>query len=134
VRIGALAASVGTTVRTVRYYEELGLLSGERTAGGHREYDDADVERLRELVRLKQLLGLTLEELQAVMAGEDARAARRRAWHSASSASERERLLAEGLAHTESLLEMVRRRRADLEAFEAELLARRARITELVSA
>jgi hypothetical protein len=38
------------------------------------------------------------------------------------------------LAHTESLLEMVRRRRADLEAFEAELLARRARITELVSA
>ena len=33
-RIGALAAAAGTTVRTVRYYEELGLLSGERTAGG----------------------------------------------------------------------------------------------------
>jgi DNA-binding transcriptional MerR regulator len=132
-RIGALASAVGTTVRTVRYYEELGLLSGERTAGGHREYEDADVDRLRELMHLKHLLGLSLDELREVMAGEDARAVRRRAWESASSAV-RERLLAEGLSHTESLLELVRRRRADLEAFEAELLERRARITELVSA
>jgi DNA-binding transcriptional MerR regulator len=131
-RIGALASAVGTTARTVRYYEELGLLSGERTAGGHREYEQADVERLRELMRLKHLLGLSLDELREVMAGEDARAARRRAWHETTSSPERERLLAEGLEHTESLLTLVRRRRADLEAFEAELLERRARITELV--
>jgi DNA-binding transcriptional MerR regulator len=132
-RIGALASAAGTMVRTVRYYEELGLLTGERTAGGHREYEDADVERLRELVRLKHLLGLSLDELREVMAGEDARVVRRRAWQSAASSEEREALLAEGLAHTESRLSLVRRRRADLEAFEAELLERRARITELVS-
>ena len=41
-------------MRTVRYYEEIGLLPiDERAAGEHREYDDADVERLRELLRLK---------------------------------------------------------------------------------
>ena len=130
-RIGALAAAAGTTVRTVRYYEELGLLSGERTAGGHREYDDADVERLRELIRLKHLLGLSLDELREVMAGEDARAQRRRAWQSQPSPAERERLVAEGLAHTERLLALVRRRRAELEAFEAELRERRARIAAL---
>ena len=55
-RIGALAKASGTTVRTVRYYEEIGLLpTDERAGGGHREYDEADVERLRELLRLKGL-------------------------------------------------------------------------------
>jgi DNA-binding transcriptional MerR regulator len=133
VRIGALASAAGTTVRTVRYYEELGLLAGTRTAGGHREYAEADVERLRELLRLKALLGLSLDELREVMAGEAARAERRRAWESAS-AQDRSRLLAEALTHTEGLLELVRRRRGELEAFEAELLERRARITDLLKA
>ena len=131
-RIGALAAAAQTTVRTVRYYEELGLLSGSRTAGGHREYSDVDVERLRELLRLKTLLGLSLEELREVMAGEDARARRRVAWQETSDAVERQRLLREGIAHTDALLALVARRRADLEAFEAELLQRRARQAELV--
>jgi len=67
-----------------------------------------------------------------VMAGEAARAQRRRAWQETTSAEERGRLLDEALAHTESLLAIVGRRRGELEAFEAELLARRARITELV--
>ncbi len=131
-RIGALAAAVGTTVRTVRYWEELGLLTGERSAGGHREYSDADVERLREMLRLKHLLGLSLDELRAVMAGEDARARRRAAWATVEDPAERRRILAEAGAHVESLLELVGRHRAELEAFEAELLGRRARIAELV--
>ena len=74
--------AAGTTPRTVRYYEEIGLLAaaGERSAGEHREYTDDDVERLRELLRLKRLLGLSLDELRDVMHGEEARAERRRAW------------------------------------------------------
>jgi MerR family transcriptional regulator, repressor of the yfmOP operon len=132
VRIGALASAADTTVRTVRYYEELGLLSGERTAGGHREYGEGDVERLRELLRLKHLLGLSLDELRDVMAGEDARAQRRRAWAETSDEGERQRLLGEAIGHVEALLELVGRRRAELEAFEAELLRRRARALELV--
>ena len=49
-RIGELAREAGTTPRTVRYYEEIGLLpeAGSRPAGGHREYGDDDLERLRE--------------------------------------------------------------------------------------
>jgi DNA-binding transcriptional MerR regulator len=127
-RIGALAKAAGTTVRTVRYYEEIGLLpSDSREAGAHREYGEEDVERLRELLRLKGLLGLSLDELRDVMAGEDARAERRREWQAASDFAERERILHEALAQTDSLLELVRRHKADVESFEAELHERRER-------
>ena len=137
-RIGALAKEAGTTVRTVRYYEEIGLLPTEsRVAGEHREYEEADVERLRELLRLKGLLGLSLDELREVVAGEAARVERRRVWHESSDPVERERILREAMAHTDSLLELVRRRKAELEEFEAELNERRQRQThalkELVS-
>jgi DNA-binding transcriptional MerR regulator len=127
VRIGELARAAGTTPRTVRYYEEIGLLaaSGDRNAGAHREYSEADVARLRELLRLKSMLGLSLEELRSVMCGEDARARRRREWHETDDPAERRRILLEGTAHTDALLELVRRRRADLEGFEAELNERR---------
>jgi DNA-binding transcriptional MerR regulator len=133
-RIGALAKAVGTTARTVRYYEEIGLLpvAGAREAGSHREYGEEDVERLRELLRLKSLLGLSLDELRDVMVGEDARAARVRAWHETSDSGERRRILAEGLTHTDSLLELVRRHRAELETFEAELRERRQRQAHLL--
>jgi len=127
-RIGALAKAAGTTVRTVRYYEEIGLLPTEsREAGEHREYDEADVDRLRELLRLKGLLGLSLDELREVMVGEEARAVRRRLWQESTDPVERERLVREALAHTESLLELVRRRKGELEEFEAELNERRQR-------
>ena len=133
-RIGELAREAGTTPRTVRYYEEIGLLaaSGERSAGEHREYTEGDVERLRELLRLKHMLGLSLEELKAVMHGEDARAQRRREWHETDDAAERRRILTEATAHVDSLLELVRRRRADLESFEAELNERRQKQTHLL--
>src|SRR3954451_9078128 len=133
-RIGELARAAGTTVRTVRYYEEIGLLTAAdaRAAGAHREYSSEDVEQLRELLRLKGLLGLSLDELRAVMAGEAARAQRRREWLETSYPASRRRILSEGLAHTESLLELVRRRKAELESFEAELNERRQRTGHLL--
>ena len=48
-RIGDVAELLGTTPRTIRYYEEIGLLRGARAPGRpHRLYDEDDVERLRE--------------------------------------------------------------------------------------
>ena len=75
-RIGEVAKLVGTTTRTIRYYEEIGLLTGggeEREAGQHRLYADADVERLREALRLKALLGVSLDELKELLEVEEAR-------------------------------------------------------------
>ena len=62
-RIGELAAKVGMTERTIRYYEELGLLeSVKRLDGGVRVYTDDDVRRLKYIGKLK-MLGLTLQEM-----------------------------------------------------------------------
>ena len=62
-RIGELASRVGMTERTIRYYEELGLLeSVKRLEGGVRVYTDDDVRRLRYIKKLKTL-GLSLQEM-----------------------------------------------------------------------
>jgi MerR family transcriptional regulator, repressor of the yfmOP operon len=133
-RIGELAREAGTTPRTVRYYEEIGLLpeSAERAAGSHREYGEADLARLCEILRLKQMLGLTLDELRDVMHGEDRRARRRREYHETSDPGERRRLLTEAQAHTDGLLSIVRRRKEELETFEADLNERRQRQAHLL--
>ena len=63
-RIGELAAKVGVTERTIRYYEERGLLeSVKRLEGGQRVYTDDDVRRLKFIQKLK-VLGLSLAEMQ----------------------------------------------------------------------
>ena len=76
-RIGDVAKLAGTTPRTIRYYEELGLLpqAPARVSGQHRLYTESEVERLREVMRLKDLLGVSLEQLKTLLAAEDARAA-----------------------------------------------------------
>lgn len=134
-RIGELAREAGVTPRTVRYYEEIGLLpeAAEREPGSHREYGSEDLARLRELVRLKHMLGLSLEELKVVIHGEDERAQRRRAYQEATDPGERRRLLDEALAHVDSLVELVGRRKEELETFEAELNERRQRVVHALS-
>ena len=63
-RIGELAAKVGLTERTIRYYEERGLLeSVKRLEGGQRVYTDDDIRRLKFIQKLK-VLGLSLAEMQ----------------------------------------------------------------------
>jgi DNA-binding transcriptional MerR regulator len=51
-RIGDLAARAGVSVRSLRYYEEQGLLSSTRSAGGQRQYTEYDVERVAFVQRL----------------------------------------------------------------------------------
>ena len=131
-RIGAVAERSGVTPRTIRYYEEIGLLPcGERAKGSHREYDEHDVERLRDLTRLRDLLGLSLDELKQVIVAEEARAAiRKRLLEEDVSDAERGRLLDEALPHVERQLELVRRRQEQLAELEAELLDKRRRIAQ----
>jgi DNA-binding transcriptional MerR regulator len=63
ISIGEVCARTGLSARTVRYYEELGLLPGvRRRAGVRRVYGTDEIERLRFITRLKAL-GLSLEEI-----------------------------------------------------------------------
>jgi DNA-binding transcriptional MerR regulator len=130
-RIGDVAKLAGTTPRTIRYYEEIGLLPGSsaRERGAHRTYAEEDVERLADLLRLKDLLGLSLEELKALVEAEDARASLRREWDSGvPDPARRRQILDEALGHIAAQLELVRRRREEIAALEAELLAKRKRV------
>ena len=64
VQIGELAESLGVTTRTIRYYEEIGLMSPpDRLEGGMRVYAKDDVRRLKFIIKLKDL-GITLKEMQ----------------------------------------------------------------------
>lgn len=131
-RIGDVAAAVGTTTRTIRYYEEIGLLGGDqaRESGKHREYSAADVERLREVLRMKDLLGVSLDELKMLVEAEEGRAALKKEWHDEDPDPQRRAEIAEqGLALLDRQLELVRRRKADIATLEASMLERRALIT-----
>jgi DNA-binding transcriptional MerR regulator len=135
-RIGELAREVGTTPRTIRYYEEIGLLPGSsgRPSGGHRAYTEADLERLRELMRLKDLLGVSLEELSELAEAEEARAVLRRKFHESDDPERRAQILAEALGHLDRQLDLVRRRKAQLEELEGDLAARRRRVRRRLGA
>jgi MerR family transcriptional regulator, Zn(II)-responsive regulator of zntA len=71
VRIGELAADVQLNPKTIRYYEEIGLLPApRRTAAGYRQYSAADRERLRFIAKAK-VLGFTLREIGELLALRD---------------------------------------------------------------
>lgn len=68
VRIGELASRSGVPVKTIRYYEDIGVLAApERTSSGYRDYDDPAIDRLA-FVRAAQAVGLTLGEIRQVVA------------------------------------------------------------------
>lgn len=134
-RIGEVARLAGTTPRTIRYYEEIGLLpvAKGRQPGAHRTYAESEVERLTELLRLRDLLGLSLEELKELVEAEGARAALRREWQGGVEDPVRRRqILEESLTYIARQLELVRRRREEIAKLEDELLARRKRVKTLL--
>jgi MerR family transcriptional regulator, repressor of the yfmOP operon len=129
-RIGEVADRVGVTTRTIRYYEERGLLGQEsaRAKGAHRLYEEADVVRLQELIRLRDLLGLSLEELVELAEAEEARAALRGQWEESASDEERARIVEEAIPLVERQLELLTARQETLAAFATELKDKLARL------
>jgi DNA-binding transcriptional MerR regulator len=135
-RIGEVADLTGTTPRTIRYYEEIGLLpeAEDRVSGKRRAYTDADVERLRELIRLRELLNLSLDELKQLVEAETARAGLRERWQYADDPAEQRQILEQSLVHIGDQLELVRARREELYRLERELRARQRRVRSLLRA
>ncbi len=67
-RIGEVSARTGLSLRTIRYYEEVGLVPpSSRTRGGFRLYTEPDVERLDLVTRMKPL-GFALDEMRELLA------------------------------------------------------------------
>ncbi|WP_328670657.1 MerR family transcriptional regulator [Streptomyces sp. NBC_00328] len=65
--VGQVAGFAGVTVRTLHHYDEIGLLApGERSHAGHRRYDDADLDRLQQILFYREL-GFPLDEVAALL-------------------------------------------------------------------
>jgi len=122
-RIGELAERAGVTARTIRYYEELGLLGAghRRSKGVQRLYSDVDLTRLTGLIRLRDLLGLSLEELVGLAEADEARAGLREELARDPSDRERARILGDAIPLVERQLELVRSRQKRLAEFADEL-------------
>jgi len=65
-RIGEAATRLGVTPRTIKYYEELGLLMPDRAGGNYRDYDEEDLERV-ERIRNMQQLGYSLAAIRELL-------------------------------------------------------------------
>ena len=136
-RIGDLAKLTDTTPRTIRYYEEIGLLNSgeEREPGAHRTYGEDDLERLRDLLRLRELLGVSLDELRELAAAESARASLRAEWDEGIEDPVRQRqVLEQAAGHIDNQLELVRRRRDEIDTLRRELEAKRRRVRDRLRA
>ena len=72
IAIGDVARRAGVTTRTLRYYQEVGLLEPSgATERGNRLYSDADVERLRRILELRDVMGFDLERIRLFLHTED---------------------------------------------------------------
>jgi MerR family transcriptional regulator, repressor of the yfmOP operon len=134
-RIGEVAERVGVTTRTIRYYEELGLLGCDptRPKGAHRLYSDADISRLQELIRLRDLLGLSLDELIEIAEAEDVRAGLRNRWEKEPDDAERLRIVETAIPLVERQLTLLRARQKTLAEFAEDLEVRLSQLHTLQS-
>ncbi len=121
-RIGEAAARAGVSERTLRYYEEIGLLSpAGHSVGGCREYGPAELARVTRIRELQELLGLELDEIRGVVAREDRIDTLRDAYRRSEGDEERRAILLEALQTTEALYLRVSARVERIAAFRDEL-------------
>lgn len=131
-RIEQVATETGLTKRTLRYYEEIGLLDPPtRTEGGYRLYTPADVQRLERIKRLKDLLGFSLKEIRELVQAEERREQVRSAWQRDTTDQARLSHLDEAEALVRRQLRLVEEKLNGLQEMRDTLVARLARYDEL---
>ena len=105
-RIHEVASILGLTTRTIRYYEELGLLEPVvRSGGDYRQYDPEDIERLRFIKGLRDDAGFSLAEIGQLLEDDAARARNRARFRSTSDAAERRAIVDDALARVDRQIE-----------------------------
>jgi DNA-binding transcriptional MerR regulator len=123
--IGKAALAAGVSTRTLRYYEELGLVSPSgHSPGGARRYSDDDLARVRRIRELQQLVGFNLDEIRTILSAEDRLQTLRTEFRRSRSPEREEQLAAEAVEINDRLREDMRTKLARLETFLADLDAR----------
>jgi DNA-binding transcriptional MerR regulator len=101
-QIGEVAERTGVTQRTLRFYEEKGLLQPpNRMEGGFRLYSEADIQRVERIKRLQQLLGFSLAEIKEMVEAEEVKLQLRAEYRPDAALTEKRAQLTEAIAITE---------------------------------
>jgi len=125
-RIQEVAADVGLTTRTIRYYEELGLLKpAARSEGSYRLYDPDDLERLRFIKGLRDDAGFSLTEIGQLLEDEVARARNRERFRSTTDPDERRALIDDAMTRVDRQVASLRQKIGRLEEMVSEAEGRR---------
>ena len=122
-RIGEAAARAGVSTRTLRYYQELGLLEPTgRTAGGARRYSEEDVAIVLRIRELQHVMGMDLDEIRVIVAA-DVRLQRLREEYRSgrTDARRRRQIVLEAIEINDALREQVRSRLKRTRSFLADL-------------
>ncbi|HEX2850757.1 MAG TPA: MerR family transcriptional regulator [Acidimicrobiales bacterium] len=119
--IGDVARQLGISTRTLRYYEERGLIEAQPRATGNRRYRDADVDRVVRIRELQSMMGFNLDEIAAILAAEDDLARLRAEWQSGQPTGRRDEIVREALAINRRLQDQVHDKLDRLQKFLDEL-------------
>jgi DNA-binding transcriptional MerR regulator len=124
-RIDEVARRTNLTKRTLRYYEELGLLEpAQRSEGNYRLYSERDIRTLTHIKAMRDLLGMELKEIREMVAAELERDAIREQWQSDSTPEWRLKALDEIEHAVRRELELLEARLAGLQEMRQTLLER----------
>ena len=139
IRISDAATRAGVSARTLRYYEELGLLTPSLyTPGGERRYTDDDVAHLERILELREVLGMNLDDIKEFLSLEtrldELRASYRatKGVRTRKAKAEQKATLEEALVLNESLAEQIGAKLARMDAFRAKLSSDAQRCRELL--
>ncbi len=140
IRISDAATRAGVSARTLRYYEELGLLTPSLyTPGGERRYTNDDLIHLDRIFELREVLGMNLDEIKEFLALETrldelrTRYRARKGETSARAKAAQKATLREALELNESLAEQLNAKLARMDAFRAKLVGDAQRCRELLA-
>ncbi len=122
--IDQVAAQTELTKRTLRYYEEMGLLPPtDRTQGNYRRYSDDDIHRLEHIKKLRDLLGFSLADIRAMLEVDDERGMLKEAYKHETEAAAKIAQLDRGDELIRRQLQMIEQKMAGLEQMRATLEA-----------
>ena len=125
-RIQDVAADTGLTTRTIRYYEEIGLLEpAARSDGAYRLFDASDLERLRFIRSLRDDAGFSLAQIGQLLEDEKARERNRRRFRTSGDETERRALVLDASARVDRQIAILETKRARLDAMIEDARARR---------
>ena len=130
-RINEIATEVGLTARSIRYYEEIGLLKpAARSEGAYRLYDEDDAERLRFIRGLRDDAGFSLAEIGRLLEDEVARTRNRQRFLATTDLAERRAIMVDALARVDGQVAILRDKAARVAGMIAAAEARRQHLEE----